>query len=239
MKQNNPMMITSSKNRFFHFFAGIFVIAMHFGVLSIALKLTTNSQPLSILQDNLVAISFLGSNTQTITEQSKPQVPQETIKQNVKTPLTEQKISHHHESHEKSHRKYKENPLTVNQNNEVKAAQPETQSTSAINSQADTPSTETKAESAVQLTVMAGTHCPRPQYPKSSIRNSEQGVVTLSFLIDLEGQVIQSNVEKTSGFQRLDVAARDALSKCRFNPKIVDGRPQQAWSHIRYAWRIE
>ena len=39
--------------------------------------------------------------------------------------------------------------------------------------------------------------------------------------------------------QRLDVAARDALSKCRFNPKIVDGRPQQAWSHIRYAWRIE
>jgi TonB family protein len=46
----------------------------------------------------------------------------------------------------------------------------------------------------------------------------EEGTVTLKFLIGVDGKVIQADIEKTSGFTRLDEAARNALSKCQFRP---------------------
>jgi protein TonB len=67
----------------------------------------------------------------------------------------------------------------------------------------------------------------------------EEGTVSLRFLVGVDGKVIQSEIEKSSGFKRLDEAARAGLSKCRFQPATVDGRPEQAWASITYTWRLE
>ena len=81
--------------------------------------------------------------------------------------------------------------------------------------------------------------CEKPEYPSASRRLEEEGTVALRFLVGVDGKVIQSEVEKSSGFKRLDEAARAGLSKCQFRPALVDGKPEQAWASIQYTWRLE
>jgi protein TonB len=87
--------------------------------------------------------------------------------------------------------------------------------------------------------MQAGAHCAKPDYPSASRRMEEEGTVTLKFLIGVDGRVLQADIEKTSGFTRLDEAARHALSKCQFRPGTVDGQPEQSWANIKYTWRLE
>ena len=81
--------------------------------------------------------------------------------------------------------------------------------------------------------------CEKPEYPSASRRLEEEGTVALRFLVGVDGKVIQSEVEKSSGFKRLDEAARAGLSKCQFRPALVDGKPEQAWASMKYTWRLE
>jgi protein TonB len=87
--------------------------------------------------------------------------------------------------------------------------------------------------------VVQSAQCEKPEYPSASRRMEEEGTVHLRFLIGVDGRVIQSEVEKSSGFKRLDEAARAGLAKCQFRPATVDGKPEQAWSQMRYVWRLE
>lgn len=87
--------------------------------------------------------------------------------------------------------------------------------------------------------IQAGVSCAKPDYPSASRRMEEEGTVTLKFLIGVDGRVLQAEIEKTSGFTRLDEAARNALSKCQFRPGTVDGKPEQSWANIKYTWRLE
>lgn len=86
---------------------------------------------------------------------------------------------------------------------------------------------------------VSSAQCEKPDYPSASRRMEEEGTVSLRFLVGVDGQVIQSEIEKSSGFKRLDEAARAGLSKCRFQPATVDGRPEQAWASMKYTWRLE
>jgi protein TonB len=81
--------------------------------------------------------------------------------------------------------------------------------------------------------------CAKPEYPKSSLRNEETGVSTISFLIGVDGHVMDSKLQKSSGFRDLDKAAQLALGKCRFKPAMVDGQPQQAWVAVQYVWQLD
>jgi protein TonB len=81
--------------------------------------------------------------------------------------------------------------------------------------------------------------CEKPEYPSASRRLEEEGTVALRFLVGVDGKVLQSEVEKSSGFKRLDEAARAGLSKCQFRPALVDGKPEQAWASMKYTWRLE
>jgi protein TonB len=83
------------------------------------------------------------------------------------------------------------------------------------------------------------TACTKPDYPRLSLRTQEEGTVTLAFLIDGNGRVQESRVERSSGHSRLDEAARRALSLCQFRPATVDGRPEASWARLQYVWRIE
>ncbi len=81
--------------------------------------------------------------------------------------------------------------------------------------------------------------CDKPEYPSASRRMEEEGTVSLRFLVGIDGKIIQSEVEKSSGYKRLDEAARAGLSKCQFKPATVDGKPEQAWTTLRYVWRLD
>lgn len=81
--------------------------------------------------------------------------------------------------------------------------------------------------------------CQKPEYPSASRRMEEEGTVTLRFLVDTDGTVIQAEIEKSSGYKRLDEAARAGLSKCQFKPAMADGKAEQAWASIKYTWRLE
>ena len=79
----------------------------------------------------------------------------------------------------------------------------------------------------------------KPEYPRNSLRNEEQGTTRLQFLIGTDGKVADSKVDKSSGFRALDVAAKNALSQCAFKPGTVDGKPQQLWVTVDYVWKLD
>jgi len=87
--------------------------------------------------------------------------------------------------------------------------------------------------------IQPGASCAKPDYPSASRRLEEEGTVGLKFLIGADGRVLQAEIEKTSGFPRLDEAARNALSKCQFRAGTIDGKAEQSWASIKYTWRLE
>ena len=87
--------------------------------------------------------------------------------------------------------------------------------------------------------VINASGCEKPEYPSASKRLEEEGTVQLKFLVGVDGKVIESAVERSSGFRRLDEAARAGLSKCQFKPGTIDGKPQQSWASMKYTWRLE
>ncbi|PRC94309.1 energy transducer TonB [Solimicrobium silvestre] len=97
--------------------------------------------------------------------------------------------------------------------------------------------TSTTGPSVVKAQVDFST-CDKPAYPTNSLRNEEAGVVRIQFLIGLDGRVADSKIEKSSGFKTLDVAAKKALGLCKFKPGTVDGKPQQLWTAVEYAWKL-
>jgi protein TonB len=151
--------------------------------------------------------------SQSIPILTKPVAPQEKKKQ--------KKI---HQTDQAQH------PSSANKSTELESAQPVA---SSPPSQAGNPVIATQA------VLEPGMHCPKPDYPKSSRRLLEEGIVTLNFLVDTDGHVLKAEIAKSSGFERLDDAARTALSKCQFRPGSSNGYPVQSWSSIRYAWRLK
>jgi periplasmic protein TonB len=89
--------------------------------------------------------------------------------------------------------------------------------------------------------IQPGVNCaPKDEdYPKASRRMEEEGTVTLKFLIGADGRVLQTEIEKSSGFTRLDEASRVVMSKCQFRPGTLDGKPEQSWANIKITWRLE
>jgi protein TonB len=61
-------------------------------------------------------------------------------------------------------------------------------------------------------------HNPKPLYPKLSERRGEQGVVLLSVLVGPDGRAREVSVKTSSGYERLDVAAREAVLGWTFVP---------------------
>jgi protein TonB len=79
----------------------------------------------------------------------------------------------------------------------------------------------------------------KAEYPKASLMNEEQGTVSMSFLVSPDGSVMESKLEKTSGFKNLDKAAIKSISACKFKPGTKDGSPAQTWTKVDYAWKLD
>jgi len=78
----------------------------------------------------------------------------------------------------------------------------------------------------------------KAEYPKASLLNEEQGAVTMSFLVSAGGEVVDSKVDKSSGFKNLDKAAVKAISACKFKPGTKDGAVAQTWTRVDYVWSL-
>jgi protein TonB len=78
----------------------------------------------------------------------------------------------------------------------------------------------------------------KAEYPKASLINEEQGDVTMSFLVGADGNVVESKVDKSSGYKNLDKAAIKALSACKFKPGTKDGAVAQTWTKVDYSWKL-
>ncbi len=81
--------------------------------------------------------------------------------------------------------------------------------------------------------------CSRPVYPEEDARLKNAGTVTMQFLIGADGWVVESKIQKSSGYASLDEAARSGLAKCRFRPATLEGKPVRAWVGVQYVWTPE
>ncbi|HVZ68513.1 MAG TPA: energy transducer TonB [Rhizomicrobium sp.] len=84
-----------------------------------------------------------------------------------------------------------------------------------------------------------GTHDCQSQYPPLSRRLSEQGIVTLKFTVMVDGTIAGPKVVKSSGFQRLDDAAVQCVSRWRYHPATQGGKPLAVSleANVRYQLR--
>ena len=69
---------------------------------------------------------------------------------------------------------------------------------------------------------------PPPRYPIDSRRQLEQGTVVVRVLVGASGEPGDCKVRASSGHQRLDRAALQAVCRWRFFPATRCGRPV-AW----------
>jgi len=73
---------------------------------------------------------------------------------------------------------------------------------------------------------------PKPYYPAMSRRAGEQGKVILRVQVSASGAANEVQVLTSSGFPRLDEAARDAVRRWKFVPAKRGNEPVQVWVHI-------
>jgi protein TonB len=73
--------------------------------------------------------------------------------------------------------------------------------------------------------------CPErmpPNYPATSRRLGETGIVILRVELDEQGLVAAARIDTASGFERLDQAAMTAVKTWRCNPPRRNGQPVRA-----------
>jgi len=81
--------------------------------------------------------------------------------------------------------------------------------------------------------------CGKPNYPAADLAEAHTGTVTLGFQIAADGRVIESLISKSSGYQGLDLAAQQAIKKCRFIPAMANGKAVQSWTRVQYVWTLD
>lgn len=90
------------------------------------------------------------------------------------------------------------------------------------------PAAAAPATTAKLISEVAYLQAPSPRYPPESRRSREQGLVSLRVLIDEQGRARDVRVERSSGFARLDEAARQAVARALFKPYVEGGVAQPA-----------
>ena len=70
---------------------------------------------------------------------------------------------------------------------------------------------------------------PAPAYPSLSRRFGEQGRVLLRVFVESDGLPSSVELRTTSGFERLDQSALDAVRRWKFVPAKQGDKPVAAW----------
>jgi protein TonB len=75
-----------------------------------------------------------------------------------------------------------------------------------------------------QISAVEYIRAPQPDYPPLARRMGEEGKVTLRVLVNEKGQAEKVDIQKSSGSNRLDEAARTAILRAIFKPYLEDGK---------------
>jgi protein TonB len=77
-----------------------------------------------------------------------------------------------------------------------------------------------------------------PEYPEAALKARISGRVSVQVLVGIDGEVVESRINLSSGSADLDRAARTAAERCLFKPGTVDGEPARAWALIPYEFKL-
>ncbi|SEA48065.1 energy transducer TonB [Variovorax sp. YR216] len=77
---------------------------------------------------------------------------------------------------------------------------------------------------------------PKPVYPAMSKRLGEQGKTTVRVLIGVDGLPKQASIFRSSGYERLDEAARQAVMSWRYVPGKRNGVVEQMEFNVPINW---
>lgn len=80
---------------------------------------------------------------------------------------------------------------------------------------------------------------PKPPYPPLSKRMGEQGKVVIRTLIAADGVATDANIQKSSGFDRLDQAALATARKWRYVPGKRAGIAEAMWFNVPFTFVLE
>jgi protein TonB len=80
---------------------------------------------------------------------------------------------------------------------------------------------------------------PKPAYPAMSKRLGEQGKVVVGVFIGADGLPKQAEIRQSSGFERLDQAARATAMKWRYVPGKRGGVPEAMWVNVPINFVLE
>jgi periplasmic protein TonB len=78
-----------------------------------------------------------------------------------------------------------------------------------------------------------------PIYPDEAVRHGEQGAVILLIHVSPEGLASGVDIARSSGFNSLDRAARDAVATWRFVPAVRDGQPVESSMPMRVVFQLD
>ena len=79
---------------------------------------------------------------------------------------------------------------------------------------------------------------PKPNYPESARRKGREGTVLLRVLVDDKGRAKSVEINKSSGDDMLDRAAREAIERWRFIPARYGEEAVESWIRIPVDFRL-
>lgn len=82
-------------------------------------------------------------------------------------------------------------------------------------------------------------HNPAPAYPRASRDLGEEGRVLLRVQVNEEGRALQVLVDASSGYARLDRAAREAVAQWRFVPARQGQQAVSGWVKVPIVFELK
>lgn len=82
-------------------------------------------------------------------------------------------------------------------------------------------------------------HNQPPEYPEESRIAREQGAVILRVEVTAEGEPVRVSILQSSGFFRLDQAARQAVRHWKFHPALTAGIPVSSEADVPVHFKLE
>lgn len=82
-------------------------------------------------------------------------------------------------------------------------------------------------------------HNRKPSYPEAAASRGEQGTVVLLVHVQPDGLVSSVDVERSSGYSRLDDSARSAVETWHFLPSMDNGQPVESVVPVRIVYTLD
>jgi TonB family protein len=77
------------------------------------------------------------------------------------------------------------------------------------------------------------------QYPASAVSAREEGTTSVDALVEADGRVSRTMLDKSSGHASLDNAALQSVSRWRFSPRKRNGKAEAWWVRLPVSFHLQ